>query len=46
MAQIAEAGDEVLGEPTEIPGIGRYAAFTDIEGNRVSMLEPAWAEQG
>jgi predicted enzyme related to lactoylglutathione lyase len=30
----------VLGEPVEIPGIGQYVAFTDTEGNRVSMLQP------
>ena len=40
MAKVREAGGEVLGEPMEIPGIGRYVSFTDTEGNRVSMLQP------
>ena len=41
MKQVAEAGGKVLGEPTEIPGIGQYVSFFDTEGNRVSMLQPA-----
>ncbi len=36
----ASAGGKVLGEPMEIPGVGRYVSFTDSEGNRVSMLQP------
>jgi predicted enzyme related to lactoylglutathione lyase len=40
MAAVGAAGGEVLGEPMDIPGIGRYVAFTDTEGNRLSMLEP------
>jgi predicted enzyme related to lactoylglutathione lyase len=40
MKKVSEAGGEVLGEPMEIPGIGRYVSFTDPEGNRVSMLQP------
>ena len=40
MAKVREAGGEVLGEPMEIPGVGRYVSFTDTEGNRVSMLQP------
>ena len=31
---------KVLGEPMEIPGIGRYVSFIDTEANRVSMLQP------
>ena len=38
---VAEAGGTVLGEPIEIPGIGHYVSFTDTEGNRVSLLQPA-----
>ena len=34
------AGGTVLGEPMEIPGVGKYVSFTDTEGNRVSMLQP------
>lgn len=45
MKKIAEAGGKVLGaskpgEPDEIPGVGLYIAFTDTEGNRLSLLQP------
>jgi predicted enzyme related to lactoylglutathione lyase len=40
MKNVAEAGGKVLGEPLEIPGVGRYVSFFDTEGNRVSMLQP------
>ncbi len=40
MGKVAQAGGKVLGEPMEIPGVGRYVSFTDTEGNRVSMLQP------
>jgi uncharacterized protein len=40
MKKVNDAGGKVLGEPTEIPGIGQYVSFTDTEGNRVSMLQP------
>jgi len=39
--QVRRAGGTVLGEPMEIPGVGQYVSFTDTEGNRVSMLQPA-----
>jgi predicted enzyme related to lactoylglutathione lyase len=38
--KVADAGGKVLGEPMDIPGVGRYVAFTDSEGNRVGMLQP------
>jgi len=38
--KVTDAGGKVLGEPTEIPGVGQYVSFTDTEGNRVSMLQP------
>jgi uncharacterized protein len=38
--KVAAAGGKVLGEPMEIPGVGRYVSFVDSEGNRVSMLQP------
>ena len=41
MQQVRDAGGEVLGEPMDIPGVGRYVSFRDTEGNRVSMLQPA-----
>jgi hypothetical protein len=40
MKKVEKAGGKVLGDPMDIPGIGRYVAFTDTEGNRVSMLKP------
>lgn len=40
MKRVAAAGGKVLGEPMAIPGVGRYVAFLDTEGNRVSMLQP------
>jgi predicted enzyme related to lactoylglutathione lyase len=38
---VSAAGGSMLGEPVEIPGIGYYASFTDTEGNRLSLLQPA-----
>ena len=40
MDKVVKAGGKLLGEPMEIPGIGRYVSFYDTEGNRVSMLQP------
>jgi predicted enzyme related to lactoylglutathione lyase len=40
MKTVGSAGGEVLGEPMEIPGVGKYVAFFDTEGNRLSMLQP------
>jgi uncharacterized protein len=37
---VTAAGGEVLGEPVDIPGVGRYVSFNDSEGNRVSLLQP------
>ncbi|MDB5051293.1 MAG: Glyoxalase/bleomycin resistance protein/dioxygenase [Fibrobacteres bacterium] len=41
MQKITKAGGTVLGQPMEIPGVGQYVSFTDTEGNRVSILQPA-----
>jgi predicted enzyme related to lactoylglutathione lyase len=38
--KVRAAGGKVLGDPLDIPGVGRYVSFTDSEGNRVSMLQP------
>jgi hypothetical protein len=38
--KVRHAGGTVLGEPMEIPGVGKYVSFIDTEGNRVSMLQP------
>ena len=40
ISRVARAGGNVLGEPMDIPGVGRYVSFVDSEGNRVSMMEP------
>ena len=40
MARVEKEGGKVIGEPMQIPGIGRYVSFFDTEGNRVSMLQP------
>jgi len=38
--KIKAAGGTIVAEPMEIPGVGRYAGFTDTEGNAVSILKP------
>ena len=38
--KIKNAGGTVLGEPIDIPDVGKYVSFTDPEGNRVTMLQP------
>ncbi len=40
MKHVNKAGGEVIGDPMEIPGIGKYVSFIDTEGNRSSMLQP------
>jgi predicted enzyme related to lactoylglutathione lyase len=45
MKKIEEAGGKITGGskpgvPDDIPGVGLYIAFTDTEGNRVSILQP------
>lgn len=41
MDLVKKAGGEILGEPMDIPGVGKYVAIKDSEGNRVGMLQPA-----
>ena len=41
MKIIEQAGGKVLGEPSDIPGIGLYVSFLDTEGNRASMIQPS-----
>jgi predicted enzyme related to lactoylglutathione lyase len=38
--KITDAGGKVLGNPTDIPGIGKYVSFKDSEGNVCSILQP------
>ncbi|MEO6097462.1 MAG: VOC family protein [Fibrobacteria bacterium] len=45
MQKVEKAGGKVLGEPMDIPGVGKYVSFTDTEGNRVSLLQPAPMEK-
>ena len=40
IAKVKGAGGSVLGEPMDIPGVGRYVSFEDTERNRVGMLQP------
>ena len=40
MEKVRQMGGTVLGEPMEIPGVGKYVSFMDTEGNRVSLLAP------
>jgi uncharacterized protein len=37
---LERAGGKVLGEPVDIPGVGRYVSFLDTEGNRIGMIQP------
>lgn len=39
MKMVEKAGGEVLGEPIEIPGVGKYVVFVDSEGNKLSMMQ-------
>ena len=41
LRKVREAGGKILGEPTDIPGVGLYAGFLDTEGNRASVLQPS-----
>lgn len=41
MKSVASAGGEVLGEPMDVPGVGKYVSFFDTEKNRLSMLQPS-----
>ena len=40
MQKIKDAGGVILVEPMDIPTIGKYASFSDTEGNRASILQP------
>ena len=46
MKKVRDAHGKVLGEPMEIPGIGKYVSFMDTEGNRVSILQPVNTANG
>ena len=38
--RVRSAGGTVHGEPVQIPGVGLYVAFSDTEGNALSLLQP------
>ncbi len=38
--KIKKAGGKIVGEPTEIPGVGKYVSFKDSENNWLSILQP------
>jgi len=38
--KVTAAGGKMLGDPMDIPGVGKYVSFVDTEGNRSSMLQP------
>ncbi len=40
MKKVEKAGGKILGQPTEIPGVGLFVPFIDSEGNRLSILQP------
>ncbi len=40
MQKVKDAGGQVEGEPSMIPGIGLFVVIIDTEGNRASMLQP------
>ncbi|MFI5263039.1 MAG: VOC family protein [Candidatus Kapaibacterium sp.] len=40
MKKVTDGGGKIIGEPMDIPGVGRWVSFFDTEGNRVSMLQP------
>jgi uncharacterized protein len=38
--EVAKSGGKLIGEPMNIPGVGKYQSFVDTEGNTLSMLQP------
>lgn len=41
MMNVEKSGGKVIGEPVDIPGVGLYVSFFDMEDNRVGMIQPA-----
>jgi hypothetical protein len=37
---VIKAGGTIVGEPMDIPGIGKFVMFKDSEDNKVGMLQP------
>lgn len=40
MKKVTDGGGKIIGEPMDIPGVGKWVSFYDTENNRVSMLQP------
>jgi uncharacterized protein len=40
MEKVKAGGGKVLGEPVDIPNIGRFVSFLDTESNMVGMIQP------
>ncbi len=38
--KVKNGGGQIMSEPDEIPGIGRWVSCRDTEGTRFSMLQP------
>ncbi len=45
MGRVRDAGGEVLGEPQEVPDVGRYVYCRDPAGNTFGMLQPEGGSQ-
>jgi predicted enzyme related to lactoylglutathione lyase len=41
LAQLRARGADVVGEPQEMAGVGRFGWVNDPEGNRVELWQPA-----
>lgn len=39
MDMVKKSGGQILKEPEDIPGIGRWVSIRDTEGNRLSMMQ-------
>ena len=42
--RVNEAGGKILGEPVQIPSVGKYVSFVDTEGNTLSILQPSMGQ--
>lgn len=40
MKKVTDAGGKMIGEPQDIPGVGRWVSFRDTENSRVGMMQP------
>ncbi len=40
IAKVKEEGGKLANGPNEIPGVGRHAYCTDLEGNLFGLMQP------